>query len=159
MRSMGSRFACAIVAVLCLSRSADADPGSNGVVYTELLGKGGLWGLGYDHPLVHRLDLGAVASYVVLDGQHVWTFAPYARFAVAGSDRNRFYLDFGPQLVRVSTPSPVPEWMGTSSSGIGTQLSAGYEHRGRAVLRVFAMASVGRGGAAPWLGVDVGWGL
>ncbi|MBL9019190.1 MAG: hypothetical protein JNL83_33685, partial [Myxococcales bacterium] len=58
-----------------------------------------------------------------------------------------------------STPSPVPEWMGTSSTGVGTQLSAGFEHRSRAVLRVFVMGTIGRGGAAPWLGVDLGWAL
>lgn len=156
---MGGRFALAILAVLCLSRPAGADPGDRGIVYTELLGKGGLWGLGYDYPLARRLDAGAVASYVVIDGQHIWTLAPYARLAIAGGDRNRFYVDFGPQLVRVSTPSPVPEWMGTSSTGVGTQLSAGYEHRSRAVLRVFVMGTIGRGGAAPWLGVDLGWAL
>ena len=159
MLSMGARLVIAIVAVLCLARPADADPGSHGVVFTEILGKGGLWGVGYDHPLARRLEVGAVASYLVLDGQHISTLAPYARLAIAGRDRNRFYLDYGPQLVRGSTPSPVPEWMGTTSSGIGTQLSAGYEHRGRAVLRVFAMGTIGRGGAAPWLGADLGWSL
>ena len=152
------RIAVAILAVLCLSRAARAEPESRGIVFTELLGKGGLYGVGYDHPLVKRLDVGAVASYLVLDGQRVTTFAPYARFAVAG-DRNRLYLDFGPQLVRVATPSPVPEWMGTASNGIGTQLSAGYEHRGRFVFRAFAMTTVGRSGIAPWLGLDFGWSL
>jgi hypothetical protein len=73
-----------------------------------------------------------------------------------GVRRHRLFVDVGPQVIRVSTPSPVPEWMGTSSTGIGAQASVGYERRGPLLVRVFAMVAAGENGVAPWLGVDVG---
>jgi hypothetical protein len=129
------------------------------VVFAELLGKGGLGGLGYSYELVPRVDVGAIGSYTVLDGQHIASLTPYVSFAPAGSAHHRWFVDFGAQLVHVATPSPVPEWSGMSSTGIATEVSSGYEYRSRLVFRVFGMCSIGRGGAVPWFGVDVGWAL
>ena len=151
------RIALAIATTLVVwTARAAAEPH---VVYAELLGKGGLGGLGYSYQLVPRLDLGAVGSYTIVDGQHVVSLSPYVAFAVLGSEHHRWFVDFGIQLVHLSTPSPVPEWSGTSSTGIASEVSSGYEYRSRIVLRAFAMCSIGRGGVAPWMGVDMGWSL
>jgi hypothetical protein len=131
-------------------------------IYGELLGKGGLWGVGYDYRFGGfaggRFGLGGTLSAVVLEGQRVYTVSPYVAFALVERGRHGWFASAGPQLVRVVTPSPVPEWDGTSSTGVGAQLSSGWEYRGRRlVVRSYLMATLGKGGFAPWLGVDLGW--
>lgn len=158
-----------LIAALCLLRPlaaiaqpADAPavstrPPARHAVFVELLGKGGLWGLGYSFQLASRLALGGVASFTTLDGHRIWSASPFVTLYPLGTRRQRLFVELGPQLIHVSTPSPVPEWMGTSSTGIGAQLSTGYEYRGPLLVRVFAMGVAGKGGLAPWLGADVGW--
>ncbi len=168
-----SRRASLVLAVLVgLAARAHADPPAalratspapaaahRHTIYVEALGKGGVWGLGYDYRLTPRLALGAVASYAGLDGQRMLTFAPYVSLAPVGR-RHRWFIDLGPQLVDIATPSPVPEWAGTHSTGIGAELSTGYEFRGpHLLLRVYAMGVVGASGASPWVGSTVGWAL
>jgi len=128
-------------------------------VYAELFGKGGLWGLGYDYRY-GRYGVGGAVSAYVLDAQRVLSLSPYVTFSIAEHGRHGWFVQAGPQLVRLETPSPVPEWDGTSSTGIGAQLSSGWEYRGeRWLVRSYLMAAVGQGGVAPWLGVDLGWRL
>ena len=169
---MGSSARWIVVAALSLasSRIASGEPPPESppaspptapsrlrhTLYVEFLGKGGLWGLGYSYQLTPRLALGVVASLSAFDNQRMWSASPSVTVYPLGTRRHRAFLDLGPQLVHVSTPSPVPEWMGTSSTGIGGQLSAGYEHRGRVLVRAFGMGVVGKGGIAPWAGVDMG---
>jgi hypothetical protein len=138
---------------------AAAPPRTRHAVYIELLGKGGLWGLGYSLELHRRIALGVVGSFSVVDGQRIASLSPFMTAYLVGTDRHRWFVDLGPQLVHVSTPSPVPEWMGTSDTGVGAQLATGYELRAHVLVRAFAMAVVGKKGAAPWIGVDVGWTL
>ncbi|MCE9577160.1 MAG: hypothetical protein K8W52_28690 [Deltaproteobacteria bacterium] len=160
-----------LLAVLSVSVGASADPGvaihaaaarapslHRHSIYLEALGKGGVWGLGYDYRLTPRLAIGAVGSYLGLDGQRLLTFAPYVSLAPIGL-RHRWFIDVGPQLVDVATPSPVPEWSGTHSTGIGGEVSSGYEYRGRVVVRVYAMAVAGGSGIAPWFGTSLGGAL
>ena len=125
--------------------------------YLELLGKGGLWGIGYDYQAWTRIALGGTGSISVMDGEQVTSLSPYATFYAVGRRRHRLFLQLGPQLVRVERSSPVPEWPGMSSTGLGGQLSMGYELRTRFLLRAFVMGAVGKGGAAPWLGVSLGF--
>lgn len=155
--SVSRRVAVAAVCVAATS-VAHADPERTvpHAIYVEALGKGGLWGLGYGHELSPRWALGAVASAWTLDGQRVYSASPFVTLYPLGTARHRVFVDAGPQVVRVSTPSPVPEWMGTSSTGVGGQLSLGYERRGPLLVRVFAMSAIGHNGVAPWVGVDMG---
>lgn len=126
-------------------------------VYLELLGKGGLWGFGYDYRVNGWLGAGLTGSFSVVDGQRVLGLSPYLAAYPLGSGRHRGFLHLGPQLFHVSTPSPVPEWTGTSSTGLGAEASAGYEYRDGILVRVYAMAAAGKDGVAPWLGVSIGW--
>jgi hypothetical protein len=125
-------------------------------IYVELLGKGGWWGLGYDAVLRPRFALGATASFHADDGERVISLSPYAAIYPLGGARHRAFVQLGPQLVRLERMSPVPEWPGQATSGIGAQLSGGYELRTRVLVRAFGMAAIGKHGIAPWLGVSLG---
>lgn len=128
-------------------------------VFVEAFGRGGVWGLGYGLQLGRRFGVGAVVSASPHDGQRLLSFAPYVTAYPLGGWRHRMFVDAGPQLVHLSTPSPVPEWDGTSSTGVGGHLAAGYELRTRVLVRAFAMVVIGDDGAAPWFGFDLGWTL
>ena len=112
--------------VLCaVGRAANAEPPRTAVeaqhaaparpprhaVYVELLGKGGLWGVGYDYQVKPWLALGAVGSYYVIGGDHYMTLSPYASVYPVGHGNKRWFVQVGPQMVRHETPSPVPEWI------------------------------------------------
>lgn len=147
-----------VVIALCgVSAPARAEPRRAHGVYLELFGKGGLWGLGYDYRLRRRITVGAVGSAARLDDQRVISFSPYFGLDLARSGAHAWFADLGPQLVHVWAPSPIPEWDGESATGIGAQLSSGYEYRARIILRVFVQGVVGKGGAMPWLGGGAGW--
>ena len=59
--------------------------------------------------------------------------------------------------MRVATRSPVPEWDGDRTTGVGAELSSGWEYRRGVLVRVYGMVAAGKGGAAPWLGSSIGW--
>lgn len=126
-------------------------------VYLEGLGRGGLWGLGYDHPIHSRLFLGNLLSYSALAGDHVATLAPYLGAHIVKRNQHRFIAQLGPQLTFVRTPSQAPEWPGRQAFGVSGALSTGYEYRRGVLFRIVLMVTAGRGGVAPWLGVSVGW--
>lgn len=129
-------------------------------IYVEALGRaGGVAGLGYGYQISRRLGVGAVGSVSLLDGQRLYSLSPFATVYPLGGARHRWFVEVGPHLARLVTPSPVPEWSGTSSNGIGGQLTTGYEYRRGVLLRAFGMVEVGRGGVAPWFGLDLGWSL
>lgn len=156
-----SGIRAAVVGLLLLvgtSASVRADERPH-ALYLDLLGKGGLWGVGYDYQANKWLGGGVAVSYFVLDGEHVQSMSPYLAAHPFGRGRHRWFVHLGPQLYRVSTPSPVPEWSGTSSMGIGAELTTGWEYRDHLLVRVFGMVTVGEGGVAPWLGVSLGWTL
>jgi hypothetical protein len=170
---MGTTTRCVLAALISVAapRAALADDTSPTVVstsrpssstarhaiYLEALGRGGLWGLGYSYAFHRRWSVGAVGSLTMLDSQRIWSFSPYITAYLVGVNHHRWFVDAGPQVVRTTTPSPVPEWMGTSSTGVGAQVATGYELRAKVLVRVFAMGVVGKSGVAPWLGADVGW--
>ena len=128
-------------------------------IYVELLGKGGLYGVGYDYQFHARMGVGATASYYVLDGQRVLDFSPYLVGYLIGTQHHRWFLQGGPQLSYIQTPSPVPEWPGSSTTGVGLELCSGYEYRHGFLLRLFGMVTVGKGGTAPWMGISLGWSI
>jgi hypothetical protein len=128
-------------------------------IYVELLGKAGLWGLGYDYQFHPRFAAGATASFYILDGERIFNFSPYLTAYLVGLGHHRWFVQAGPQLSYVQTPSPVPEWPGSSATGVGADLCSGYEYRARLLVRVFGMATLGQDGISPWLGVSLGWTL
>ncbi|MBL8624319.1 MAG: hypothetical protein JNK64_23635 [Myxococcales bacterium] len=155
-----------LTAAAASAASVDAGPPASAprrarhAIYVEALGRaGGVAGLGYGYQISRRLGVGAVGSINLLDGQRLYSLSPFVTLYPVGGARHRWFVEAGPHLARLVTPSPVPEWDGTSSNGIGGQLTTGYEYRRHVLTRVFAMVEVGRGGVAPWFGVDLGWAL
>ena len=140
--------------VICVSAPAHAEP--HHTAYVDVLGKGGLWGLGYEYELFPRFALGGVASYYALGGDHYTTLAPYAAVYPLGGGALRGLVQLGPQLVRHATPSPVPEWDGMTSTHAGAALCLGAEYRRGFVVRAYGMLEVGAH-VAPWLGASIGW--
>lgn len=150
---MTNRVALALVVMLA-SHTADAD--HSNTIYVEAFGKGGLWGLGYDHRFAHRYSIGAVGSGAKLDDERYLSLTPYLGLAIVRHGRSSWFADFGAQLAHVWSQSPVPEWDGDSSTGIGGTLSTGYEFRGRLLFRLYVHGVVGKGGALPWAGTALG---
>jgi hypothetical protein len=128
-------------------------------VYVELLGKGGLWGVGADYRFDEHWRAGAVVSATRLDDETLTSVTPYVAGSFLVRGHHSWYLDAGPHVAHLSMPSPVPEWHGMSSTGVGLDVSTGYEFRDKLVVRVFGMATIGDGGVAPWLGASFGWTL
>jgi hypothetical protein len=165
-----------IFALAVVARSAAADPlpaeslataptaaptaadAPRHAVYLDILGKGGLWGLGYEWHLRPRLAFGAVGSLYTLGGDQFLSLSPYvAGYPLLGRNHG-WFIHLGPQVVRRSTPSPGPEWPGMTTTGFDAELSTGYEYRARVLLRAYVMAAAGAH-LVPWLGASVGWTL
>lgn len=153
MRSM-LRLASVALALL-VPRTAIAEHPRG--VYVEAFGKGGLWGLGYDHRVASRVMFGAVGSAMSLEGQRYVSLSPYVGLYIARHGRSAWFADIGGQFAHVWTRSPVPEWEAPTSTGVGGMASTGYEFRGRLLVRVFVHGVIGKGGALPWAGTGIGW--
>ena len=136
---------------------ATRERGAN-LFYGELLGKGGLYGLGYERRLTRRLSLGAAASFAVVRDQQLLTIAPYLHATLAGGTRHALFAELGPTFVRSHVPSPVDGWDGMTESGAGGFASLGWEfHVGGLVLRASGSVAAGEGGVAPFAGLAIGW--
>jgi hypothetical protein len=147
-----------VVVMLCAMIATDAIADEDRhVVYADLLGKGGLYGIAYELVLSQRLAAGAAVSLYGADGQTVASLSPYLAWYPARGERHGWFVHAGPQLVHVATRSPVPEWEGDRATGLGLEVSSGYEYRRAALFRIYGMAAAGRGGIAPWLGTSIGW--
>jgi len=128
--------------------------------YVEALGKGGLYGVGYERVLTKRLSLGAAASYAVLSDQRVLTFAPYVHGTLLEGRRHALFTELGAILAQSHLPSPVSGWDGMTTSGGGGFLSVGWEYtRGHFFLRTSGSIVVGDGGIGPMLGFAAGFRL
>jgi hypothetical protein len=169
-RTRWLRVACVVAAVLARG-IAEADPPQGRAdaaaersarlerpraVYLELLGKGGLYGVGYDHALADRLALGGAVSFLVVDDERVLTLAPYVGTYPWAGRRSALLVQVGAQIVRVTIPSHVRGFSGASSTGLGGQFSIGYELRAPVLFRAVATGVGGRGGFRPWVGIAMG---
>jgi hypothetical protein len=149
-----NRLPIVIVAACAMSAAAHAQP--RNALYFEAMGKGGLWGLGYDRQLEGRLSAGAVASGGRFEDENYVSLSPYVGVGLLRYGRSSWFVDMGAQLAHVWVTSPVPEWSGMSTNGVGGQVSTGYEFRGQLLFRLFAHATVGKGDFLPWAGADIG---
>jgi hypothetical protein len=132
-------------------------PARRTLVYGELLGKGGPYGLGVERAITPRLAIGAVVSAAVLRDQQLYTLAPYLHVTIGRRGRHALFGELGGMVVHSHVPSPVPAWDGTSDTGGGGVATLGWERAGdRLVVRAYGAVMVGEGGIAPWLGVAIG---
>ena len=152
--SIMRRIAVVVLLVLA-SREARAQPSN--AVYVEALGRGGLWGVGYDHRFLDRLLGGIVAGGGSFADERYVSLSPYLGIHIARYGRSAWYADGGPQFAHVWADSTIPEWEGMSTSGVGAIFSTGYEFRSRVLFRLFVQAALGKGGVLPWAGADIGF--
>jgi hypothetical protein len=154
-----------VVAVLVWSATAHADDGltavadppSKHLVYVELLGKGGLYGVGYEYAIAPWLGFGGAASYVEMRDQQLVTVSPYLHVTAFAGQRHALFSEVGGILAHSRVPSPVMNWDGVSDTGSGGFVSLGWEYRRRhVVLRTSGALVVGEGGFAPMLGFAIG---
>ena len=137
--------------------TAEPSPPSKHLVYVELLGKGGLYGVGYEYAVTDWLGFGGAASYSDIRDEQVITIAPYLHFTVLAGERHALFSEVGGILAHSHVPSPVMNWAGVSDTGGGGYLSLGWEyHRRHLVLRTSGALVVGEGGVAPMLGFAIG---
>lgn len=127
------------------------------LVYAELLGKGGAYGLGYEYTMVPWLSFGAAASYAVIGGERLATAAPYLHAPLLGHGRHRLFGELGAILAHRHIPSPVPEWDGMTRTGTAGFFSLGYELAlSRVVVRASGSVVYGDGGFGPMAGIAIG---
>lgn len=150
------RWAALAAAVVVCPQVASADV-SNHLVYGEVLGKAGLYGIGYEYKLTDRLAVGGAASFAVIRDQQVTTFSPYVHGTILGGSHHRLFGEFGAVIAHSKLPSPVMGWDGMSDTGGGSFASLGWERAGEhLVLRASASLIIGEGGVAPMLGFVIG---
>lgn len=127
------------------------------LVYAELLGKAGVYGVGYEYTLSPRLAVGAAASYASVRDQQVATLSPYLHVSIVRGAHHGLYGELGAVVAHSRIPSPVDDWDGMADTGAGGIASLGWERASRhLVLRASGSLVVGGGGAAPWLGLAIG---
>lgn len=156
-----------VLAGLCAARAAHADsireaapppepPGKN-LVYVELGGKAGAYGVGYERAIAPWLGLGFAGSFLVVRDQQISTGAAYLHATVARHRKHAAFVELGAILAHSKIPSPVDSWDGMSDTGGGGVLGVGWERAGRhVVVRAQGQVLAGEGGLAPWAGVAIG---
>jgi hypothetical protein len=138
--------------LLCCGTRAHAD-----VIYGELLGKAGQYGVGYEHPITEKLSLGGAGSIAILRGQQIFTATPYVHADLITRGANGMFLELGAVIAHSRIPSPVMNWSGTSETGGGGFVSLGYQRTEHwLVMRAALSAVVGEGGIAPAVGFAFG---
>jgi hypothetical protein len=136
---------------------ASAEPASRHLVYVELLGKGGLYGVGYEYAIAPWLGFGGAASFAQVRGEQTFTVSPYLHLTALASGRHALFGEVGAILAHARVPSPVMGWDGASDTGGGGFAALGWEYRRRhVVLRTSAAIVAGEGGVAPMLGFAIG---
>ena len=155
--TMGRRRTTILLVVAMMSVASTSRAERTSSIYLEAFGKGGIWGVGYDHRLDERFRLGIVGSAERFGGENYVALAPYLGLTILRHGHSSWFADFGGQFAYVWASSPVPEWDGESSAGIGGIVSTGYEFRARVVFRLYVHGAVGKGGLLPWAGTGIGW--
>jgi hypothetical protein len=134
------------------------DTTSRHLVYAELLGKAGEYGIGYELGITPHLALGAAGSFAVVRGEQIATLAPYVHAQLIERRANSLFAEVGAVIAHTHVPSPVADWSGMDDTGGGGFASFGFQHATHhLVLRAAMSAVVGEGGLAPAIGFAIGW--
>ena len=127
-------------------------------VVLEIFGKGGLYSVGYDHAIRRWIGAGGAFSYLRLDGQELISLHPYINLYPLAGARSALLLQVGARLAHAFLPGDRElGWEGASATDLSAQLSVGYEHRARFLLRVLFTSNIGKNGYSPWGGLSLGW--
>ncbi len=146
-----------IIVVLVLGVAAPAHADDKHLLYVELLGKGGLYGVGYEYAVAPWLGFGGAASFAVIRDEQLFTASPYLHFTALAGEHHALFGEIGGILAHSRVPSPVMNWDGISDTGSGGYLALGWEyHRRHVVLRTSGAVVAGEGGVGPMIGIAIG---
>ncbi len=124
--------------------------------YVSLLGKGGLYALGYQYRWEDWFSIGAAVSYMRVDYESLAVVTPYflAYPYVVGA--HALFVDTGPMLYRFHSEAPVALLDDETSYHLGVEISAGYEFtKDWFFVRPYFMA-LGAKSATFYGGIDIG---
>jgi hypothetical protein len=142
---------------ITVTREPAPSPPSRHLVYVELLGKGGLYGIGYEYTIAPWLAVGGAASYSQIRDQQVATASPYLHVTALKGRRHALFGEVGAILAHSHVPSPVMDWDGVSDTGGGGFLALGWQYaRRHVVVRTSAGVAAGEGGLQPMIGIAIG---
>jgi hypothetical protein len=145
-----------LLVLVAFASIARAEPRAN-AVYLETFGKCGLWGVGFDRRVHERVRAGGVGAGGSFGDQRYIAASAYVGTDLLHWGRNAWFVDGGALFAHTWIVSPVPEWEGTSATGVAANVSSGFEYRGLVLARVFVHAALGKGGVLPWAGADIGF--
>lgn len=125
-------------------------------VYLGLLGKGGMYSLGYQYHWRARFALGVAVSAFRIDFETLMTVVPYLFWTPIERGNHALFFDMGTVLSRHDSESPAKRLPDAINYGVGAELSLGYQYlAGRFVVRPYVMAQYTRC-ASGWVGIDLG---
>lgn len=132
------------------------------VVYGELLGKGLVYSVGFDHNIRRWLGVGASFAYVS-PAVHI---SPYVNLYPVGGRSSALLIQTGLQVVHISDNTSElhgnllwPSGEGEQSKrgfDFGGQTSIGYEYRSGFLFRVAVLLMYNAEGVMPWPGLTFG---
>ena len=124
-------------------------------IYGEILGKGLIYGVGYDYAITERVALGAAFSYL----DPATFICPYVTVYPVGGWRSALLLQAGLQLVYLSGKlNDMLEELLWDEEGmdVGGQVSIGYEFRSGFLFRAALIGMFNKKGLIPWPGLTFG---
>ena len=126
-------------------------------VYVELLGRGLVYSVGYDHMVLPWLGFGSSFSYFQLSDVPTVFINPYVSFYPAGGIRNALLMQLGANFIYFGRGNdfflPVDPDDGLEVIG---NFGIGYEYRSGFLFRVMGMAFFSESGVIPWFGLAFG---
>ena len=127
-------------------------------VYVELLGRGFIYGVGYDHTLFKWLGLGGSFSYFKLGEVSTVFINPYANFYPVGGQRNSLLMQLGTSFAYFGHRHDffMPVWDQDEGFDFSASIGIGYEYRRAFLFRVMLYGLFSEEGIYPWLGFTFG---
>jgi len=143
--------------------SPSSSPVNPNAISIELLGRGGLYSIDFDHMISNTVALGigfSSWSFTFIDTESVLIIPIYANF-YSSPDTSRFFLTAGIDFIHASVTdsSGFGDGLSFTGSGVGAMLGGGYEFRGTGgfLFRAAPYLALGSGGAAVTGGLSFGY--
>ncbi|MBA3538372.1 MAG: hypothetical protein H0T79_01980 [Deltaproteobacteria bacterium] len=125
------------------------------LVYAELRGKGGQYGIGYEYALLRPLSLGIAGSFEDADNTRRTTLAPYLHLTALRRGDNALFGELGAVVVREDS---LMDRMTTTTHAFDALGSVGWERtHERLVFRVTGSVLAGDSGTAVIGGLSLGF--
>ncbi len=127
-------------------------------VFVELLGKGFIYGVGYDHAIFKWLGVGGSFSYFKLGDVSTVFFNPYTNFYPVGGQRSSLLMQLGASFAYFGHRHDyfLGVWDEDEGFDFSGTFGIGYEYRRAFLFRVMLYGLFSEEGVYPWLGLTFG---